>query len=80
MFSFRWMDWVLMISASIIFITSFTMDYFKIIFSTGEALTSIQMSEKIMNFIPENYNWGLFAAAEAILLTDFALILRRKEN
>ena len=73
-------DWMIMTLAGIIFTGSFTVDYFKIIFTTAESVTTLQLSDRIMQCIPASYNWRMFAAAEMILLADFYLICKRSKK
>lgn len=78
-FSFRWWDWNLMIVASIIFILSFTLDYFNMLSEANNSINSAQMLENIKNYIPQTYNWFLFGIADTILLFDFWLIYKREK-
>lgn len=74
------LDWLMLVLSGIIFIGSFTADYFSRIIAADGSFTLSQLYGGVMQFIPESYNWWLFAAGEIILLSDFYLIYKRSRR
>lgn len=75
--TFRSIDWVLMISGSLILIISFTIDYFRIILDQQSDSSVCKMMDNLINFIPVSYNWFVFVSGEALLIMVMALIIKR---
>ena len=74
---FRRYDWLVLISASIILIASFTEHYFRIVTIEGVLKDSVNMMENIRDFIPKSFNWLLFIIGISMLLAELFVILRR---
>jgi len=74
---FKWYDWMLMLFYSLLIISTFTIGYLNLILTTGESIAELQVSEKIMQFVPFYYNWYVFSAAQLILMSDYYLIIKR---
>lgn len=71
------MDYVWMAAACLIIIYSFTADYIHIISQIPESASVENILDRLSVYIPETYNWYLFATGETLLLTDFAMIYKR---
>lgn len=78
--SFRRIDWLLMITASLIVIFSFIVDYFGILYNATGTPNSIVLQDTLGKFTPERYNWYIFAVGELIILTDMALMYVRSHQ
>jgi hypothetical protein len=74
---FRKVDWLLMIAASVILITSFTEQYFRLVTLSGVVTDAVNMMEKIRDYIPKSFNWYLFFVGIAVLVADIVMIFRR---
>lgn len=73
---FRAIDWILLITGSLIIIYSFTTDYIGIISNASSTASPDAMMQNLRNFIPDAYKWWLFIIGETIILLDFVLIYR----
>jgi len=76
----RWIDWMFMLLYSLLIIFSFTIGYLNIILTTGESITGLLVSEKVMQFVPFYYNWYIFSAAQFILMADYYMIIKRSRR
>lgn len=74
---FRKTDWLIMIAACIILIASFTEQYFQIVTFSGAVTDAVHMMEKIRDFIPKSFDWGLFSVGIAVLVGDLVIISKR---
>ncbi|MFH1119839.1 MAG: hypothetical protein V1775_08440 [Bacteroidota bacterium] len=74
---FIWADLILMSTASLIILVSFTKDYFEIIAARDAQVSSPGTMETLRHFIPQSFNWFVFGAGVLILLGDFVFILIR---
>lgn len=77
---FSRLDWFLMILASFIIITSFTIDYICIILNSSNLLSPETMTSRLRNYEPEDFNWFIFGSGWAILLADFTLLYFRNQK
>lgn len=75
----NFVDWVLLISGSLVVILSFTIDYFRIILDSQGNIAS-NMLENLRNFIPVSYNWWLFTIGEMLILFDLTLIYLKRSK
>jgi hypothetical protein len=73
---FRVIDWILLITGSLVIIYSFTTDYLDIITNASYSASPESMMENLRNYIPGAYKWWLFTIGETIILLDFVLIYR----
>jgi len=78
--TFSRLDWLLMITGSLIIIFSFTIDYINIIINSSGSLPPETMINKLRNYEPENFNWFIFGFGWAILLIDITLFFFRNIN
>lgn len=67
-----WRDWTIMIIASMIFILSFTLEFFQW-YTAGH----YRLDTMGLDFIPHHYPWWLFGIGELILLIELSRIYRR---
>ncbi|MEY2828258.1 MAG: hypothetical protein RIQ33_116 [Bacteroidota bacterium] len=72
---FNWMDLLLLISGSLIFIYSFTSE-----FINWFLMGNHKINKMGFEFIPQHYNWLVFSIAEIILLIDFVWIYKRHKS
>ena len=76
-------EWILLIVGSLIVILSFMWDYITYI-QEGGAVSSVwtlssnrPMFEEVAEYIPESYNWGLFALGTAVIVAGIGVYVRR---
>lgn len=77
-------DWLLLISASLIIILSFTwdfMDYLLGIYNLKEifSLNNAALINLSTHYIPMHFNWILFSAGELLLIITICLFYKRKD-
>jgi hypothetical protein len=72
---FNGLDILLQISASIIFIASFTIEFVQWFLHGNHAMNTMGFE-----FVPQHYNWWIFIAAQIILIIDFILIFKRHKS
>jgi len=76
-------EWLLLITGSLVIIFSFIQDYF-IYMGQGSPASHIwtltgnqDMFDEIAHYIPSSYNWWIFSAGEAIVLSGIILFIIR---
>jgi len=76
-------EWLLLITGSLVIIFSFIQDYF-IYMGQGNPASHIwrltgnqDMFDEIAHYIPSSYNWWIFSAGEAIVLSGIVLFIIR---
>lgn len=75
-------EWLLFVAGSLVVIMSFTWDYFDYIIGRGDIVIWTPMSEhglfsEVSGYIPESFNWILFAIGELLILTGIYSMIRR---
>lgn len=75
--AFRLVEWLMMVTGSLIVLFSFTTEYLSIILSKQSGAPASSMMESLMNFVPSTYNWFVFIAGETLLLSVLVLLLKR---
>lgn len=75
-------EWVLLISGAITVIISFILDYIRYSINNGYNYwdTSNKGSSAFFHYIPENFNWGLFAVGEVLILTGIVFFINREKR
>ena len=78
-------EWLLMISGTVVVILSFTLDYAAYVLQNGKSLWTPMSREELFNevskYIPQSFNWWLFAVGEGLILGSIAvMILRHKKE
>ena len=77
------MEWMLFIAGSVITIISFVWDYVIYISVHGAdnriwtLSSSSDMFEEVKNYIPQHFNWWLFAIGQGVILLAMYLIYKR---
>jgi hypothetical protein len=75
-------EWLLFVAGSLVVIISFTWDYFDYIIGRGEIVIWTPMSEhglfsEVSGYVPQTFNWLLFAIGEVLILTGIYRMVRR---
>ena len=78
----HWLEWILLITGSIILILSWTWDYSKYIlehltFHEIRTIPTEDLNRIISEYIPRKFNWGLFWIGEGIILSGIGFLWRR---
>jgi hypothetical protein len=82
----RRVEWALLIIGSMIVLISYTQDYLHYIAGLMPLMDLFKPSEadKILiaveSYVPENFNWWLFAAGQSLLVLALALVFNRRVN
>lgn len=77
------LEWLLLIGGSLILITGFTWDYSKYLleeYSFGQIFTlpnKDALFDYASQYIPQSFNWFLFAVGQGIILSGIGLLWRR---
>lgn len=75
-------EWALLITGSLVIIFSFMLDYFKYLAGGNPASHAWTLSSKeemfseIARYVPSSYNWWLFVAGEAIIISGIISLIR----
>lgn len=75
---FNQIDWLLLISGSLIVITSFTKDYIQNMTAGYASTSGAGLMESFRNFIPESFSWLMFGLGCCLIMADFLYILFRR--
>lgn len=76
-------EWVLLVTGSLIILYSFMQDYGHLIFNPGYSSGPVQQSSgenlwpAITQYIPDYYNWYAFSSGEVLILVALFLTFRR---
>lgn len=69
-------EWLLMALGSLIIICSFVYDYIRVAFMTS-ASHNKELLADLSNYVPQQFQWSIFSAGEAILLLTLFFILKK---
>jgi len=78
------LDWLLLISGSVIIIVSFTLDYCSFIYEnfSFSGLKSVTFSDDLfklsLQYVPEKFNWIIFWIGEIVIFTSIFLFYKRQ--
>jgi hypothetical protein len=80
--SLRPREWVFLISGAVTVIVSFIEDYVHYSITNGFDFwkTGNEVSSAFFHYVPEKFNWGLFAAGELLNLIGIAIFIRREKG
>ncbi len=74
-------EWLLLIGGTLVMIASFTQDYFNYISQNNTSAWNPAGENKLfaefLNYVPQSFNWTLFAAGELLLLVAIVFMGRR---
>lgn len=73
----RWIDWLLLITGSLVIIGSFTKDYFLIIFNLSRGRDVGSMMDNLQQLVPTEYNWIIFFIGWILILAGIYCIYRK---
>jgi len=73
----RWIDWLLLITGSLVIIGSFTKDYFLIIFNLSRGRDVGSMMDNLQQLVPTEYNWVIFFIGWILILAGIYRIYRK---
>jgi len=78
----KWLEWVMLVSGSLILILAWTWDYSGYIlehynFSEIWTIPKDDLYRVAIQYIPRKFNWGLFWLGEGIILSGIVLVFRR---
>ncbi len=75
-------EWVFLISGAVTVIVSFIQDYVQYSITNGFDYwkTGNEASSGFFLYIPEKFNWGLFAAGELLILTGIVMFIKREKG
>jgi len=69
-------DWALLSAGSLLIVTAFVGDFAGIVLSAGRASGFESLQSAAAAYVPERFNWGLFASGEALVLVVPVRLLR----
>jgi hypothetical protein len=79
----NFLEWILLISGSLVIMFSFMQDYFKYLYHGGVSAhvwtlgCKQDMFNEIASYVPSSYSWWLFCLGEAIILAGIFLFIQR---
>ncbi len=79
-------DWILIISGALVILYTYLVDYTRLLIDSGvlSAKGSPEAEERLIqmitNYIPDDYNWPLFIAGEALIVAAIINVLIRSRK
>jgi len=83
---FRWHEWLLVIFGALIIFYTYIRDYFNLLMQGGYLSDPANLSEnlqfraEVLNYIPTDYQWGIFALGACMTILSTILVWRRYQN
>lgn len=82
-FKVKWREWGLMLAGCFVILTSFMWDYIYYVKNSngGKGLWTLSGSNSLfegaIDYVPGNYNWGLFIVGELMICAGIAWLIKR---
>jgi hypothetical protein len=80
------LEWMLYIVGSIVAILSFLWDYIQYVMhnANGQGVWTLssnnELFDEVKDYIPQHFNWGLFAIGQGLILVAIFLLVKRLRN